>query len=378
MTPRERVLMSLKRTGVPDRAPFQLILGGFTGAMRRTYQKETGSDLPPEEYFDFDTRYLNPGPSEKQTDFSRFFRSTEGREASRMRSNDLREWPTLGNNVTFSEWGVGSVPTRFEIPDHKYHPLAGMETVDEVNGFDWPDFDAAYRYEAVAKKTAEHQARGYAVCGQMAQTVFETAWLMRGMETFMMDFYINEELAHAICENITLIRIKQAEHYARAGVDVLLLGDDIVTQQGCMMSPDTYREFIKPCVARIIAAAKAINPDIIIFMHSCGKIEPMIPDLIEAGIDVLNPVQPECNDLVMIKKTYGDRLSFWGGIGVQSVLPHGTPDEVREMVRSTSALMGEGGGYLCAPAHLLDPAIPWENVLAFIDAASGNLCKSTQ
>jgi uroporphyrinogen decarboxylase len=339
----------MKRAGIPDRAPFELIFCGFTGAMHKIYQRETGSDLPPEEYFDFDTRYLNPEPSCKKTDFSRYFQELEP-------------------NVTFNEWGVGSVPTRYEMPDHKYHPLAGMETAAEVNAFDWPDFDADYRYTEVARKTREHQARGYAVCGQMAQTVFETAWLMRGMETFMMDLLVNEEMAHAVCENITRIRIKQAENYARAGIDVLLLGDDIVTQQGCMMSPEVYREFIKPRLARIIAAAKAVNPEIIIFMHSCGRIEPMIEDLIEAGIDALHPVQPECNDLKKVKETYGTRLSFWGGIGVQSVLPHGTPDEVRKTVRDTIALMGKDGGFLVAPAHLLDPAIPWANVLALIDA----------
>ena len=110
-----------------------------------------------------------------------------------------------------------------------------------------------------------------------------------------------------------------------------------------------------------------MNPDIIIFMHSCGKIEGMINELIDAGVEVLNPVQPECNDQQAIKRTYGDRLSFWGGVGVQSVLPHGTPDEVRAATRKTIATLGPENGFLVAPAHILDPAIPWENIEAFIE-----------
>ena len=104
-------------------------------------------------------------------------------------------------------------------------------------------------------------------------------------------------------------------------------------------------------------------------MHSCGKIEEVVEEFIDEGIDILNPVQPECNDLSMLKNRYGDRISFWGGIGVQSVLPHGTPDEVREAVLTTKQILGKNGGWLAAPTHLLDPAIPWENILAFVDAA---------
>lgn len=352
MTSRDRVLTSLKRSGNPDHIPFSLFLGGVTRRMMAVYQKETGSNKIPEEYFDFDTRMLFPAPTGKKTDFSRYFQ-------------------TLEDRIFFNEWGVGAVQTLYDIPDHKYHPLAEMKTVDEINAFDWPDLDAPYRYGDAAEKTKEYQQRGYAVCGSMGQTIFETAWLMRGMEQFLMDFYINEKIARAICENITRIRIRQAEHYARAGVDVLMLGDDIVTQQGCMISPETYRTFIKPCVQQVASAAKAVNPEIIIFMHSCGKIEPMIDDLIEVGVEVLHPVQPECNDLRKIKEVYGNRLSFWGGIGIQSVLSQGSPEEVVQTVKDTASLMGEGGGFLVCPAHLLDPSVSWENVMAFIDTARG-------
>ncbi len=349
MTSRERVLTALRRTGKPDKTPFEISWGAFTPWLMETYRKETGSDLPPEEYFDFDIRYVKPAPTHLQTDFTKFF--PEG---------------TLGPLADFDEWGIGWEASEYEMVHFKYHTLESMTTPEEIDAYPWPDLGAAYRYEAAAAQTAIFQQRGYAVCGEMYQTLFETAWLLRDMQQFMMDMVMNPEIAHAICENITRIRIAQAEHYARAGVDILRLGDDIVSQQGLMFSVEHYREFLKPRIQRIVAAAKAIKPDILIFYHSCGKIEGMIEELIEAGVEVLNPIQPECNDLGAIQKRYGDRLSFWGGIGVQSVLPHGTPEEVEASTRETIALMGPENGYLVAPAHILDPTVPWRNIEAFI------------
>ncbi len=350
MNSRERVLRTLKRQGVTDRIPFEISWGAFTPLLMKTFREKTGSELSPEEYFDFDTRFVLPGPTRRTIDFSKYF-------------------TTLEAAVSFSEWGVGAVPTRFEIPDYKYHPLEAMETVEQINGFTWPDLGEDYRYvDVVAKVEAYHQ-RGYAVCGEMYQTIFEMAWLMRGMQTLMTDFVLNPEIAHAICERITEIRVQQARQFAKAGVDIIRLGDDIVTQQGRMFSSEMYREFLLPRVRRIVTAAKQVNPEVIIFMHSCGKVEAVIDDLIEAGIDVLNPLQPECNNLTWIKENYGNRLSFWGGIGVQSVLPHGTPDEVRQAVRRTAEQLGRGGGFLLAPAHILDPSVPWANIEAFIACA---------
>jgi uroporphyrinogen decarboxylase len=352
MNSRERVLTALKRTGKPDKTPFEISWGAFTPKLTKTYREKTGSTLPPEEYFDFDTRFVLPGPSKQKTDFTKFFDKN-----------------LLDGNVTFDEWGIGSVPTLYEIPDFKFHPLEKMSTVEEINNYPWPDLGEAYRYTEVAEKTREFQRRGYAVCGELYQTIFETGWLMRNMESFMVDLLLNEEIAHAICDNITRIRIKQARLFTQAGVDIIRLGDDIVSQRGLMMSREIYDTFFKDRIRQIIQAAKEVNPDVIIFMHSCGKVEEAIDDFIEAGVEVLNPIQPECNDLSLIYRKYNGRLSFWGGIGVQSVMPNGTPEEVASKVRETNELLGGNGGFLIAPAHILDPAIPWDNIVAFVDAA---------
>lgn len=351
MNSRERVLTALKRTGTPDKTPFEISWGAFTPRLMKIFREKTETELSPEEYFDFDTRFVLPSPTKKKTDFSQYFNEP------------------LSKNISFDEWGVGSVPTMYEIPDYKYHPLESMSTAKEIDNYQWPDFGESYRYTEVAKQTKEFQERGYAVCGELYQTIFETAWLMRNMETFLLDLILNPDIAHAICENITQVRIKQARLYANAGVDIIRLGDDIVSQQGLMMSHETYDTFFKDRIKRIIRAAKEVNPNVIIFMHCCGKVEDVIDDFIETGVEVLNPVQPECNNLKAIYSKYNDKLSFWGGIGVQSVMPNSTPEEVGEKVQETNVLLGKDGGLLLAPAHILDPAIPWENIVAFVKAA---------
>ena len=150
MTSRERVLTALKREGIPDKTPFEISWGSFTPRLMKTYWEKTGSDLSPEEYYNFDTRFVLPGPTRLKTDFTPFFAGEE-----------------LEDQVSFDEWGIGSVPTRYDIPDYKYHPLKRMTTVKEVNDYPWPDFGEAYRYEEVTEKTREYQDRGYAVCGEL-------------------------------------------------------------------------------------------------------------------------------------------------------------------------------------------------------------------
>jgi uroporphyrinogen decarboxylase len=158
-----------------------------------------------------------------------------------------------------------------------------------------------------------------------------------------------------------------AERYAAAGCDVLSLGDDVSTQLTMMMKVATWREFIKPRLAKVIEAAKKVKPDILIFYHGDGNLQAIIPELIEIGVEILNPVQPECMDPVTIKKQYGDRLSFWGAIGTQTVMPFGTPQQVREVCEKMIQEVGRGGGLGLAPTHVLEPEVPWENIQSFVD-----------
>jgi uroporphyrinogen decarboxylase len=156
---------------------------------------------------------------------------------------------------------------------------------------------------------------------------------------------------------------------AASGIDVLGLGDDIGMQQGMLMAPGFWLEWLQPRLKRVIASARAAAPgELLVLYHTCGFAEPAIPGLIEAGVDILNPVQPECMDFAAIHAAYGDRLSFHGTIGTQTTMPFGTPAEVREAVRRNLAIAGPRGGLMPAPTHMVEPEVPWENVEAFVDA----------
>ena len=352
MTPRQRVLCAVRRRGKPDRCPLEISWGAFTPGLMAVYRRHTASEQDPCEYFDFDTRSVDLAATHKKTDFRQFHAGA------------------LPDTVVFDEWGVGMVPGSVEhFVEFKYHPLAGCTTPGQVLDFAWPDVDADYRFEPLARKIAAYQDRGYAVTGELYQTIFEMAWLLRGMENLLEDFYTNPEIAHAICEKLTEIRERQAMRYAELGVDVLRLGDDVGSQRGPLMGLEMYRLFLKERTRRIITAAKRIKPDLLVFMHCDGQVSSFIPEYLDIGVDILNPVQPECNDLAAIGRQYGDRLSFWGGIGTQTTMPFGTPEDVRRKVREVHATLGAHGGLLLAPTHILEPEVPWKNVEAFIEAA---------
>jgi uroporphyrinogen decarboxylase len=130
-----------------------------------------------------------------------------------------------------------------------------------------------------------------------------------------------------------------------------------------------WREFLKPRLAATVRAVKQVRSDALVFYHSDGNIEAAIPELMEVGIDILNPLQPECMDPAKVKLKYGNRLAFWGTVSVQRTLPFGTPEDVREEVRTRIRTVGKGGGLILAPAHVLGPETPWDNIVAFFEAA---------
>jgi uroporphyrinogen decarboxylase len=129
-----------------------------------------------------------------------------------------------------------------------------------------------------------------------------------------------------------------------------------------------WRTWLKPRLARTITAARAVRPDVLVFYHSDGDVTAIIPDLIEIGVDILNPIQPECMDPVALKRAYGERLSFWGTIGTQSTFPFGSPEDVRREVRARIATVGVGGGLFLAPTHVIEPEVPFDNIVAFVEA----------
>jgi uroporphyrinogen decarboxylase len=167
---------------------------------------------------------------------------------------------------------------------------------------------------------------------------------------------------------VTAVNLGGFEQIFRDGGLKKGAGDDVSTQLDMMISPALWREMLKPRLLRVIQTAKSVNPETLVFYHGDGNLQTIIPDLIEIGVDILNPVQPECMDPVKIKERYGERLSFWGTIGTQTTLPFGTAADIEKITRTMIETVGAGGGLLLAPTHVIEPDVPWENIEALVAA----------
>jgi uroporphyrinogen decarboxylase len=198
---------------------------------------------------------------------------------------------------------------------------------------------------------------------------FEAAWKLRGFERLLLDFTDHPEFAEALLDLMTEMCCANAEYVARAGADCLFLYDDVAMASGLMFSPGVFRKWLLPRYQKIIATGHSIAPELPVFFHTDGDAMRMIPLLIESGFTILNPVQPECMDPAEVKMLYGDKLAFWGTVGVQRTMPFGTPDEVRAEVKLRIETVGRGGGLVLSPAQTLYSDVPWENVVAFFEAA---------
>ncbi len=343
MNSRERVKASLEFQ-TPDRIPFEF---SFTPALQKIFEEKTG-EKDPREYFGMDTRHISPLSSRKKQDFSPYLPSP------------------LPPGTNVDEFGVAHVPGDYYHFTSLIHPLENLKKPEELENYPFPDLGEDYRYVGLKDKVKEYQEKGYFVVGAVGH-IFEIAWEMRGMERFFMDLIENPEFVDTLLEKITRIQEKNAEKMALTGVDMIVLGDDIGMQDRMLMSPDTWREWLKPRLKRVIESARKANPEVYIFYHSDGDIRPVIADLIEVGVQILNPVQPECMDPEEIRKIYGKNLVLWGTIGTQSTMPFGTPEEIKKLIRERALKLGKEGGLFLAPTHVLEPEVPWENILAFVE-----------
>ena len=197
---------------------------------------------------------------------------------------------------------------------------------------------------------------------------FEKANAARGIENFLADMAGDPSGAQKILNKIIDKNMVMIENFIEAPeIDGVLLGSDWGTQLDLIMSPDTWQEMIRPGEQREYDLVHSYEKDL--WVHSCGNVEKIIPSLIEMGLDVLNSVQPEAMDIAKLKKDYGDKLTFWGGISTQKTLPMGTPEEVREETRRVRELMSKGGGYILAPAQQIQGDVPAENIIALAETA---------
>jgi len=276
------------------------------------------------------------------------------------------EGDDLPEETTFDGHGVAMVPSGF------YHfwgyvsPLRNAKSLSEIENYpldEMDDWDWSHLDETVA---SAHSA-GRVVAGFPGH-MYETAWQIRGLEQFLEDTIERPAWAECLLERLAQQNMIRARAYARAGADLIQCGDDVASQTAMLFSPDTWRKLIHSRWARIWAEIRSVNPDCRIWYHSDGNIIDIVPDLVEAGLDILNPLQPECLDVDAIHKRYGARLSFEGTIGTQSTMPWGTADDVRARVREVIEAYGREGGLIIAPTHVLEPEVPIENVEALVDA----------
>lgn len=264
----------------------------------------------------------------------------------------------------WDEWGI--TWRWIDIYTEPYiHPLSDDQA---VLSYQPPDPLREDRYDEVRGLILKY-GRDFAIMGCVPTTIFEAAWYLRGFDKVLLDFYGNKDLVNVLLDKTMNFHLQAGLKFIDEGVDLIWTGDDFGTQQGMLISPNTWREFFKERYAKIFSEFKKRNPKIKIAYHSCGNIMPIIPDLIEIGLDILNPIQPRAMNPEELKKRFGKKLSFWGGIDIQHTLPFGTPREVGEEVKLRISQLDRNGGLILSPAHNVQCDVSLENVLAFYEAA---------
>jgi len=241
--------------------------------------------------------------------------------------------------------------------------------VEEVDEFKMPDPLAPGRWD-LAEKMIKRYKDNFAIVGDLETTIFELSWNLVGMEKFLMDLIMEKPYVFALMDKVMEYNLACGKKMVELGVDMIWTGDDFGTQKGMLLSPEIWRKVFKPRMQYIFKELRKVNPGIKIAYHSCGSIFPIIPDLIEIGLDVLNPIQPRAKDmdLAKLKQKFGDELVFFGGVDEQKVLPFGDVKQVEDEVKLRIAQAGQGGGFIIAPAHNIQPDTPLENIYAYFEA----------
>lgn len=339
--------MTAMEGGEPDRVPCAL---GF-------YRVEI-EGMVPEDGFSpdwIDIRFIDFTPSAEERRL---------RRAAQPHSGDTR----LGSQTqieTYRQWGYH--------PHHRHqrNPLARVRSLDELKAFPFPEPPDHWADPDLGRRVRAIHARGCAAGGNLPHLggeLFEAAWRLRGLENFLLDLLERPEWAHFVLDRLAELAKANAVALAAAGVDVLALDDDVGMPRGMMISPRTWREFFKPRMAEIVRAAREKAPALKVLYHSDGYFEPIVEDLIEIGVDAINPIQPDHMDAVHLRRRFGRRVALWGTVGSQITFSFATPRQICQEVKDRIAQLGRWGLVL-SPAYDVDePDIPWENVVAFLQA----------
>jgi len=368
LTNRERVVEALEHRQ-PDRVPVDLastVVTGITITAYENLKKHLGVEAPAVVI----DRYQQLAAVDEEV-LQRFdidFRPVYLSLPDNPRTHDLDE------NTYVDEWGV----KRYHPKDSFYYdvvdpPLAGEITVADVESYPWPNpHDPGYT-RGLRDKAEAIQQRGYAVVCNFPSGFMHKLTYLRGFEDSYIDMAANHDIFQAMMEKILDFSLIVGERMLdEVGdlTDVVYKADDLATQTGPMMAMETYRKLVKPVHRKAIELIKS-KTDAKVFYHCCGAARLLIPELIDIGVDILNPIQVSATDMnpVELKREFGKDLTLWGGIDAHRVMPFGTPDDVRAEVRRRIEEMGKGGGYVLGTVHNIQPDVPPENVCAMYDAA---------
>jgi uroporphyrinogen decarboxylase len=286
---------------------------------------------------------------------------------------DLKLGP---DDIFYDEWGASyAMPEGGYYYDYHSHPLAQVKTKADLAGYQWPDPLDPGRYRGIREAVKKVYVRGQkAIMFTIAPAgSWEHTWTLRGPEQAFIDLIENRGLYEEILERTVVFQIaqwKRALEEVGDMIDVASLSDDLGTQHGPMMSVKMYRELFKPRLMRIIETIHS-HSNAKIYIHTDGSVYAFLPDLIDAGIEIINPVQKECKDMepAKLKKDFGNHLTFWGASVRTNVLEFGTTEAICAEALETIHQLAPGGGFIFAPIHNLQPGVPPENIVALFETA---------
>lgn len=278
-----------------------------------------------------------------------------------------------GEPVYYDIWGVGFIEKEAlgaKYLDLAVNPLANLNEMEALDDYPFPDVDL-WNYSGIPAQIEKN--REYCIWAH-SRGFFEISWFMRGMDSFLLDLMLRTEYAYKlmdrIVEYLTERTLRILDSAGKSNVDIVEINDDVGGQNGLLISPEVWRKAIKPRMKRMIKTFK--QHGVYIRYHSCGGVREIIPDLIEIGVDILNPVQPLARGMNLdeLKQEFGDRITFNGGIDTQDLLPHLRGEQFEREVRRILEMMSRGGGFIMAPAHALQADVPLENILRLYEIAA--------
>ena len=375
MSSRERVWTALNHQE-PDRVPFFIGAGNATGIQMPAYQRlkaALGIDAPDNYLYD----WPELGTADlDETTMVRLGSDVRGVFDRHPAANIEQNRSRPPGDPFIDSWGIGQVEIEPGVWFPGIHPLTEATTTADLDAYQgWPDMNDPSRYDHMKDQAAKLAAANqYAIMATpWLLFPFERAIHMQGMETFFMNLAMRPDFATELlnrCADHCQTLMGHVLEELGDNVDIIKIGDDLGTSASLLISPRMYRQILKPIHARYIAFIKE-RTKAKVFFHTDGDVFPLIDDLIEIGVDILNPIQTSAgrmSDLATIKKRFGKNLAFCGAVDTTTVLPLGSPAQVREEVRQVIEHLAPGGGFILASVHTIQKNVPAENIIAMVEA----------